>query len=272
MSAELRIVVLATRTVQSAVHRYENEVAMPITVAITTHMWLWWAQIAIDQERLALQARDDALRETTSGPRFGEFFSAETFASMIAVAASSHSLDALYGRVKVDLAGGAVRTDNRWSTILETVRQAAKVTGTAEGGQWAAEFEWLYDLRDSAVHYEEKMSPSVPHPTGTSSGAENARYCAEAATRAVNLALEVLETCLTSPRPPLEPWATPLGHVLPGPPRSARRPSRSVASDAMNPEAWIVLGDRDRDGRFLVVGLEEDGRPAGGRMGGSHID
>ena len=47
---------------------------MPIMPMITTHMWLWWTQIAIDQERRALQARQDALAETSSGPRFGEYF------------------------------------------------------------------------------------------------------------------------------------------------------------------------------------------------------
>ena len=134
---------------------------------------------------------------------------------MIAIAASSHALDALYGRVKRELPERP-ETENRWSTILEELKRAAYVKGSAGGGRWAKELEWLFDLRNAALHYEEKMTPTVPHPSGASSGVENVIYCAEAATRAVDLALEILDTCITAPRPELAAWAgPPLAHVPP---------------------------------------------------------
>lgn len=177
-----------------------------MNLVITTHLWIWWARVAIEQEAVASDARAGGQALVVRDHEFTNAFAREGFASMVAVSASAHGLDALFGGLARVVA--PVRTGSRWSTILETVKQAAFVRGPAVGGGiWAREFEWLFDARDAAVHFEEAPHPSVPHPSGTYSGHENALYCLESARRAVDLLLEVIETCVDAPRPQISTWA-----------------------------------------------------------------
>jgi hypothetical protein len=177
-----------------------------VRVLMQAHLWIWWAEIAIDQEKLAREARTEALQETTTnGGGLAHALSRETRASLITVAASAHALDALYGAV-ADIVP-PVRGQTRWSTLLETFKAAFYVRGAAGGGGWAHDFEWLFDLRDAAVHHEEQMLESAPHPTGTAVSAEDIAYSLESATRAVDLLLAVLQTGIDSPRPALTAWA-----------------------------------------------------------------
>jgi hypothetical protein len=187
---------------------------MAIRILMQPHLWLWWAEIAIDQERLAREARKEALGLTSSGEGFGLVLHRETHASLIAISASAHALDALYG-VVADITT-PVRASTRWASLLETFKATFDVLGPAGGGAWAREFEWLFDLRDAAVHHDEENRDSVPHPTGTNTSWASVAYSLEAAERAVALLFEVLETGLGSPRPPLAAWASDHQHVLDG--------------------------------------------------------
>lgn len=184
-----------------------------VRILMQPHLWVWWAEIAIDQERLAREARAEALSLTSAGgDAFGKALARETRASLIAVSASAHTLDALYGVVGDIVA--PVETGTRWSTLLETFKAAFYVRGRAGGGAWAEEFEWLFDLRDSAVHHDEESRESVPHPTGTNVSWANVAYSLESAERAVNLMLEVLDTAFRNPRPSVAKWASDHQHVL----------------------------------------------------------
>jgi hypothetical protein len=61
--------------------------------------------------------------------------------------------------------------------------------------------DWLFDLRDAALHAEEKPRPPVSHPLGTNTAWENVDYSIESAERAVDLAVSVLKWCVDHPRP-----------------------------------------------------------------------
>lgn len=187
-------------------------VAAGIRILMQPHLWLWWAEIAIDQVRLAREARNDALALTPSDEGFGLALNRETHASLIAVSACAHALDALYG-VIADIIK-PVPGPTRWSSLLETFKAAFYVSGSAGGGAWARELEWLFDLRDAAVHHEEENLESVPHPTGTNTSWASVAYSLEAAERALALLFEVLETAVRSPRPPMAEWASDHQHVL----------------------------------------------------------
>jgi hypothetical protein len=176
------------------------------TVLVRNHLWIWWAEIAIEQEDLARHTRARAVEITPSGDGFADLLWRETRAAMIAIAACSHSLDALFGAVRELVP--EIRTPRRRSTILETLKAGFEIRGSAAGGRWAGEFNWLFDLRDAALHFEESQAPTVPHPTGTNTGPENVLYSLEPAERAVSLLIEVLDTCTANPRPALVEWAT----------------------------------------------------------------
>jgi hypothetical protein len=185
-----------------------------LSVSIQTHLWIWWAQIAIEQETIARDARAHAVEITPSDEGFGEAFTREAHASMIAISAAAHSLDALYGAVKPNVT--ASTAEKRPMKILEALCAGFEVRGAAGGGAWAREFRWLFDLRDAALHFEEASKPTVPHPAGGNSGVENATYALESTTRAVDFLLEVLQLCVSSPRPPLTSWASAHAHAVKG--------------------------------------------------------
>jgi hypothetical protein len=188
------------------------EVVASVQILMQPHLWVWWAEIAIDQERLAREARSEALAITPAGDGFGDALIRETRGSLIAVSASAHALDALYGVVKSLVV--PVKASNRRGKLLETFKAAFYVQGPAGGGGWAREFKWLFKRRDAAVHHNEENRGSVPHPTGTNTSWANVAYSLESAERAVDLLLEVLETAFQLPRPPLAEWASDHQHVL----------------------------------------------------------
>lgn len=183
-----------------------------MSVVITNHLWIWWAQIAIEHETTAADARRQAMPLTPAGDGFGEVFSREARSSMIAISAAAHALDALYGSVKSRVPESTA--EDRPMHIFDALRAAIYVRGSAGGGRWAAELKWLFGLRDAAVHFEEKAMPSVPHPTGTHSGVENATYALENANRAVALLIEVLETFVQQPRPDFGEWPASFRHAV----------------------------------------------------------
>jgi hypothetical protein len=68
--------------------------------------------------------------------------------------------------------------------------------------EWVSHFQRLFNLRDAAVHAEVKPLPAVPHPSEVSNaGQVNADYSAEEAVNAVDLSLDVLNTCVQIQKP-----------------------------------------------------------------------
>ena len=167
-----------------------------------------------ERARTACAGSTSACRRTDAddpaGLRLADELSRETRASMVSISASAHALDALYGSVKPLIPPLRSTPPSRHSAILETLKAGFEIRGRAGGGGWAQEFKWLFELRDSAVHHEEKARPTEPHPAGTHTGYENVAYSLENAERALNFAFEVFETCVDRPRqnlPDVVAWA-----------------------------------------------------------------
>ena len=76
------------------------------------------------------------------------------------------------------------RGTKRHGKIREALKQVFD-TGQVNT-KWLADFDWLFDLRDAALHAEEKPRPPVPHPLGTNTARENVDYSIESAERAVD--------------------------------------------------------------------------------------
>jgi hypothetical protein len=170
------------------------------TLTIRTHLWIAWAHIAIHHEQFAREARQRA----EAAPSVGDALTQEFHASMVSITAVGHCLDALFGAIADFAVPETTRrawTKNRTrrrGPVLEAIKAGFDVGSHANG--WASEFAWLWDLRDKAVHFDEESREPVPHPLGSNTSPEQAMYSAEAATRAVDLLLDVLVTCTRSPR------------------------------------------------------------------------
>lgn len=175
----------------------------PVGIRVKTIFWIWWAEVAIEQERLAHEARAAyvAAHDSAEGSRY---LSHEGRAALVTLTACAAALDAMFGAVAKLVP--AVRTDNRGTTILETFKGAFK-TGP-QNRRWSDEIAWLFDQRGSAAHFSETESTPQPHPTGlTNVSQENIDYSAESAKRAVDLLLDVLDVCTSSPKPSTTSWA-----------------------------------------------------------------
>jgi hypothetical protein len=138
------------------------------------------------------------------GQNISELLNEEFNSSIVAIAASAHALDALYGsellkphrpqKPHQQKSSGPPRH----SQIRETLK-AVFNTGKVDKG-WALEFKWLFELRDAAAHAEEKPNPPAMHPVGTSTSVGNINYSVEHAERATKLAISVFRWCADHPR------------------------------------------------------------------------
>lgn len=177
------------------------------TILISTSFWYTWLYIAIEHEREAREIYEAGPSEA----ELGDAIARDTRASLIAIVAAAHSIDALYG-----LARGAVPGELRaaWdrnelgrsSRIGETLRRAFHIEAFAEARK--DDLDWLFQRRNEAVHYEEASREVVPHPLGTNTAVDNEKYSMHHASRAVDLALDLSEACITSAKPAkaFKPW------------------------------------------------------------------
>lgn len=179
----------------------------PVTLKIKSHFWIDWAEIAIENEVAARRARHEVYPQDAS-----KGLHAEKHAGMVAVSASAHALDALYGELGdiIPLPGwlaqawAAKRAKTgkgpaRHTRIVETFKLGFSLGKAA--ANWPRRFEELFDRRDAAVHFKEDFHTPVPHPVGTNTAASNVIYSLETAESAVDLLLEVLSECVKRARP-----------------------------------------------------------------------
>jgi hypothetical protein len=174
------------------------------SILITSNLWYSWMKVAIEHMQTARAARTAAAAPGIPGNEFSTWMSREFQASLVAVSASAHALDALYGSTVIPQAVRDMwkgKGTKRQGKIREALKQVFD-TGQVNA-KWVADFDWLFDLRDAALHAEEKPQPPVPHPLGTNTAPENVDYSIESAERAVDLAVSVLKWCADHPRPKL---------------------------------------------------------------------
>ncbi len=172
-----------------------------LSILMSSALWIQWGSIAIDRERRARAARSQLVALHRHGQPYGDTLVVELDASIVAVSAAAHALDALYGQLITDaIRAAGPKGKGREAHIRECLKRRFK-TGRRDVA-WVQEFDWLFKLRDAAVHAEVKLLPPVAHPSGIgNSGQVSADYSAEAAMRAVDLLIDVLETCIANPKP-----------------------------------------------------------------------
>jgi hypothetical protein len=165
-----------------------------VEIRIAAHLWPRWARIGIDGALTARRARSRAGQATT--PAAGSAALDEEFdASLIAVAASAAALEALCGSLVVrDVVRGQKLGESQPAKIREALKRVFVSRPFNDG--WTRELDWLYDLRDPAIHHREEPQKTVPHPS-----LEYIHYSTESADKAVQLMLEVLRWCVDNPKP-----------------------------------------------------------------------
>jgi hypothetical protein len=92
--------------------------------------------------------------------------------------------------------------------IVETLKNAVETTQLTP--TWADVVDEIFKARNTGVHFEEDSRGTIAHPIGTNTAWEHRFFHLEASRRAVDMALAILETCVTRPKrthPKLTEWA-----------------------------------------------------------------
>jgi hypothetical protein len=191
-------------------------------MSIGLHLWLSWLQIASDHARAAEQERLRGLDLAQAGDDAGPARTREMQNAMVAISASAHAIDGLYGEIKplipippdVVAAWDAEPKTPRHPRIFETLKRGCRLGRRTN--EWPQQFADLYDLRDGLVHHGLRLRPPAPHPSdpATQVSQEMADYTLEGAHRSVDLACDVALTVLRRPRAPdLKRWAETVAHM-----------------------------------------------------------
>jgi hypothetical protein len=163
-----------------------------VSVVMHQIMWARWLEVAVEQELRALEAFRLMLQGEQK-PITDEFR-----ASLLALTASAHTIEALYGDIEYLIPPQQPR-NKRHQTLSEAFRLALGMK-ECDLLEFPSEMRWLFERRDMAAHpYTEAVLPK-PHPVGFNTGAEHADFNALTSGRAVDVAMRVLDTAATPPK------------------------------------------------------------------------
>jgi hypothetical protein len=190
--------------------------ALPGGIAVGTRLLLHWSEIAIEHEAASHAARREieASRKERLAAGQGLELERELRPSMVAVAAASHALDALYGETfKLALPPELVAA--RQDPSRRRPPRPCQINEALKHGflfhpadRFQKRLDVLFSqLRNPAVHPKTSLNPPSRHPLGVDVAREYDLYRCETATDAVNLLIEVLETCAAKPKPALWAWS-----------------------------------------------------------------
>jgi len=165
-------------------------------LAISMHqiMWARWIEVAVEHELDARRAYREIVAKPDSDGLLREFR-----ASLVAITAAAHTIEALFGDIKY-LVPRQPRRDKRHNQLRHAFLGAFGLSSTQDTSL-AGELSWLLTLRDSAVHpYTESVAPQQ-HPAGINTGAEHSQFNAVTSGRAVDIALMVVGLAASPPKP-----------------------------------------------------------------------
>lgn len=177
-----------------------------VSVVVTTHLWLRWADIAIQREHEARSARSKAnATKAGGGSDFVVAIDNELDASMQAIVSAAFAIDAFYSAVKPHITIPPV-TGQAWekngtarhARIIETLKAGFQTHGT--GSQKWTKLKSLFKLRDGVVHYPESANNQLQHPLGIPLSPLHVAYRLEEAELSLDLMLEIFELCISNPR------------------------------------------------------------------------
>jgi hypothetical protein len=135
-------------------------------------------------------------------------------AALVSICACAFSIDALYGALieKMPVSPAVQRTwvnkgtphYGRIAQTLHTRFKLGPLTNTLRKN-----LNWLFGLRDDAVHFGEEDRDVVPHPVGVHVAAAQLDFSSDRSHRAIRLLASVFRAVANGPRPghaPLEAW------------------------------------------------------------------
>jgi len=165
-----------------------NRVASSIRSS-KTELWYAWAEIAIKDEREAWQGRRAAKAALNHGQTPVPGIERETKGAMSAVVAAAACVEALANELQQfvpKVTGPAPRR------VVDVMRS---VFGEVIDQPVVDEIQWLFDFRNTTIHYRAEWAELQAHPAfGMLTTRVASTYTKEAATRGVDVVESVLKS------------------------------------------------------------------------------
>lgn len=195
--------------------------ASGLSVRVTVHMWITWAELAIEHAQAALAARRNMLDLNNKNQNFAGEMGRETAESLLAICSAAFAMDALVGAwarlvmdpqivAKREAPGARINMSSQTEQVL---RRACKDSKTAL--YLTARWRTVFGQRGGAVHFSEVSGPTVPHPSGITNAAQvHVDYSQETANSAVDLLLETLMAVESAAKPTMAKWINDMAGAL----------------------------------------------------------
>lgn len=195
--------------------------ALTPSIFVTVHMWITWAELAIEHAHTAIGARQNMLDMNSRREDFSAEMGRETAESLLAICSSAFAMDALVAswvRLVMD-SPTVAKWENPMSKIGivnqtgQVLRRCCKDVKTA--AELTDRWRTVFAQRGGAVHFLETSGPTVPHPSGITNAAEiHTTYSQESAVAAVDLLIDTLNEVELASKPKMKSWLRDMAGTL----------------------------------------------------------
>jgi len=180
------------------------ESKQPNDPEIFTEPWIYWLQAARRHAARATEWREIATSGLPIGQRLVEATLEELPSAMEAIATAAFAVDGFESAVG-DLVNLPAKRGSRAKVI---VKNLSEVCGLPDQAKYETDVQWLFRVRNEAVHGGVWKTPFWHHPNGMSVAAVQRDINALSARRAVQVCCGLLKASLGGPHdnPALEEW------------------------------------------------------------------
>jgi hypothetical protein len=184
------------------------------SVLLKSNLWSNWSYIAVDHAGTARAEREALIKAWAGEHKDTSPMLAETNASLVAIGAVAFAIEAFHADV-APLVGRSADTrvarGKQRGYLLDTFRHNLKAAN-----RWQKDLNFVFDLRDDAVHFIGINNPPEMHPAiPTNVAREHVTFSVESAERSVAFLVRVWRDLFAnSARSPFWPWARDRQHVL----------------------------------------------------------
>ena len=172
-------------------------------IVLTTHLWVHWSDIALDATVRAREARDDQ-KLATDTSEASTFIAVETRATLVAVAASAHALEAFANQISECLPEPLRKVPQR--PAARRIRRTLATAFVIDESLWGQQLRTLFTLRNESLHYREVPGEPQSHPARADlrTSKVDADYNADEATRSGSVLVGLPSDCWRGLRPGAE--------------------------------------------------------------------
>lgn len=210
--------------------------------AFSISLWRAWLDISEEHAKLAAcRATPTAAIDALSQRLYGEDSTASTdsaadgseaYAALVAIVSAASAVDAFYGTVKPLISPPRSKAA-RERQILECLKLGFAIGDRAK--RWLEDLDWLFAIRGNAVHHSEVWEQMTvvreTEETVVLGGRTTFDFSSASASRAAEIAQDIIHTCLQCPKPSTADWVQRrLGD--PGMQPASREDERATSSEA----------------------------------------